>query len=194
MLPRRCSLLLFLGVLVGGFSILPGWVAPPRNATADGSWQNHPALAAPDGQSHRGDKMVAAEISDPRVLAELIRRFHQTKPVRLTEQDGKTVVREAEDSEKRQKYFLRSDGLVVGWRDRRTGGDFEKRQEYFLRLLDYYWFSKPRLLGMTWAEVDHVFGPLGPVAKRADISVGRDTLCLWFKDGKCSGAYYAIGY
>ena len=168
MLPSRCSLLLFLGMLVGGFSLLPGNVGSPRTATADVSWKNHPALAEPDGRSHRGDKTVAADISDPRVLAELIRRFHRTKALSLVEQDGKTVVRGAQD--------------------------FEKRQEYLLRLLDYYWFSKPRLLGMTWAEVDHVFGPLGPAAERAYISAGRDTLCLWFKNGRVSGAFYAMGY
>lgn len=35
MLPSRCSLLLFLGVLVGGFSLLPRQVGSPRTATAD---------------------------------------------------------------------------------------------------------------------------------------------------------------
>jgi hypothetical protein len=72
--------------------------------------------------------------------------------------------------------------------------DFEKRQEYFLRLLDYYWFSKPRLVGMTRAEVEQVFGRLGADSERAFISAGRDTLCLWFKDGRVSGAFYAMGY
>ncbi|HEY7427975.1 MAG TPA: hypothetical protein VH682_27325 [Gemmataceae bacterium] len=164
----RCSLLLWLGLLVGGFSLLPSQACIHRNNILDGNWKNHPVLAEPDGQSHRGGKMVAADINDPRVLAELIRRFRQTTPLELVEQGDTIDVRGAED--------------------------FEKRQEFFLRLLDYYWFSKPRLIGMTWVEVDKIFGPLGPVAKGASISAGRDTLYLWFKEGRVHGAYYAMGY
>jgi hypothetical protein len=152
---------------MGGFSLLPAQTNIRPNTTED-SWKEHPALAEPDGQSHRGDRMVAADINDPRVLAELIRRFRQTKPLELVEQGDNIDVRGTED--------------------------FEKRQEYLLRLLDYYWFSKPRLIGMTWAEVDKIFGPLGPVAKAASISAGRDTFYLWFKEGRVSDAYYAMGY
>jgi hypothetical protein len=112
--------------------------------------------------------MVAAAIDDPRILLELSRRFRRTEPLRLVRQGGETTVAGAED--------------------------FEMRQEYLLRLLDYYWFSKPRLVGMTREEVEGVFGPLGPVAGRASISAGRDTLCLWFKGGRVSDAFYAMGY
>src|SRR5438874_1807050 len=112
----RWSLLLLLGVLAGGFSLRPTQGSSPRAGTDD-DWKNHPALAEPDGQSHRGDTTVAADIDDPRVLAELVRRFRQTEPLRLASRGGRTVVRGA--------------------------GDFEKRQEYLLRLLDYYWFGKP---------------------------------------------------
>src|SRR5262249_25079388 len=132
------------------------------------AWKNHPALAEPDGRSHRGDKMVASEINDPRILLELSRRYRQTQPLQLVQQGGKTIVRGAED--------------------------FERRQEYFLRLLDYHWLSKPRLIGMTWAEIEGIFGPLGPKAERADISAGRDSLCLWFKEGRVINAYYAMGF
>lgn len=165
MLSSRHSLLLYLGVLVGGFSLLP---RHENDSRADNGWRGHPALAEPDGRSHRGDKMVAAEINDRRVLEELVPRFRQTEPLRLVNQNGETVVR--------------------------GGGDFEKRQEYLLRLLDYFWFSKPRLTGMTWAEVDRIFGPLGPMAEQASVSAGRDMFWIWFKDGRVSGAFYAIGY
>jgi hypothetical protein len=162
--PSRFSLLLLLGVLAGGFALRPTQGSGPRPGPADDRWKNHPALAEPDGHSHRGDKMVAADIDDPRVLAELARRFKQTEPLRVT------------------RAGVRGDA------------DFERRQEYLLRLLDHYWFAKPRLLGMTWAEVDAVFGPLGPPAGRASVSAGRDTLYLWFAGGRVSGAYYAMGY
>jgi hypothetical protein len=168
MYSSRCSLLLFVGILIGAFSLLPAQKYVCRSGTTDDSWKNHPALAEPDGQSHRGDKMVAADINDPRVLAELSRRFRETKPLQLVEQGGKTIVRGAED--------------------------FEKRQEYLLRLLDYYWFSRPRIVGKTWAEVESIFGPLGPRTERAQISAGRDTLYLSFKDGRVSDGYYAMGY
>jgi hypothetical protein len=165
MFVARCSLLLFLGVVAAGFAVLPPREDVRRPRPADDKWKSHPALAEPDGRSHRGDQMVAADVGDPRVLAELSRRFRQTQPLQLTPQGA---VRGAED--------------------------FERRQEYLLRLLDYYWFSKPRLVGMTRAEVEAIFGPLGRDTKRADIPAGRDVLHLWFREGRVSGAFYAMGY
>ena len=139
-----------------------------QDAKDDDSWKKHPALAEPDGTSHRGGKMVAAEIKDPRVLKELGRRFRETKMLRVVEKDGKRITEGTED--------------------------FEKRQEYLLRLLDHLWFSKQRIVGMKRTEVEEIFGPLGDNPDRAFVSGGRDTLCLWFKDGRVSGAYYAMGY
>jgi hypothetical protein len=160
----RRSLLLFLGVVVAAFAILPSQEKVQRHLLAEG-WMHHPALAEPDGRSHRCDRMVAADIQDSRVLAELSSRFRQTEPMQLT-----------------------PDGEIRGTRD------FERRQEYLLRLLDYYWFGKPRLIGMSRAEVEAIFGPVGEDAKRAKIPAGRNTLHLWFKDGRVSGAFYAMGY
>jgi hypothetical protein len=168
MLSSRCSLVLLLGVVTGGLLVLPRQAGVLRNVPGDEGWKDHPALAEPDGRSHRGDRMVAAGIDDPRVLLELSRRFRRTEPLRLVRRGGETTVSGAED--------------------------FERRQEYLLRLLDYYWFSKPRLVGMTRAEVEVVFGPLGAVAGRASISAGRDALCLWFKGGRVTSAFYAMGY
>lgn len=155
MYSARCSLLIFLGMVAAGFAVLPSPEGVRRRHPADDKWKNHPALAEPNGRSHRGDKMVAANVEDPRVLDELSRRFRQTK---LQDED------------------------------------FGRQQEYFLRLLDYYWFSKPRLVGMNRAEVEEIFGPLGRDPERADISAGRDVLCLWFKNGRVSDAFYAMGY
>jgi hypothetical protein len=73
-------------------------------------------------------------------------------------------------------------------------GDFERRQEYLLRLLDHYWFSAPRLAGMSRAEVAGIFGPLGGDLGRAVVSAGRDTFCLRFEGGRVSGAFYVMGY
>jgi hypothetical protein len=165
----RCSLVLFITALVNCFAFMPlqrtvGQGAPPN----DDDWKKHPALAEPDGESHRGDKMIAAEIKDPRVLIELSRRFREAKPLRIVEKDGKEV--------------------VVGAKD------FEKRQEYLLRLLDYYWFSKQRLVGMTRVEVEQIFGPLGADPERVFIFAGRDTFCIRFKDRRVSEAFYSMGY
>ncbi|MCZ7647193.1 MAG: hypothetical protein M5U26_18380 [Planctomycetota bacterium] len=134
----------------------------------DDAWKKHPALAEPDGGSGRGGKMVAADIKDPRILKELSRRFRATRPMRIEEKDGKTRVVGAED--------------------------FERRQEYLLRLLDYYWFSQERLKGMTRAEVEEIFGPLGGNGASASIHAGRDTFYIAFEDGRVSHAFYAMGY
>jgi hypothetical protein len=139
-----------------------------RNNPVDEEWKNHPALEEPDGRSHRGDKMVAADIDDPRILLELSRRFRQTKPLQLVQQSDKPTVQ--------------------GF------GNFERRQEYLLRLLDYYWFSKPRVLGMTGAQVEGIFGPLESKDGRDCISGGRDTVYFSFKNGRVSYVFYAMGY
>ncbi len=149
MFVARRSLLLFLGAVTGGLAVLPPQGDVRGRRPADDGWEGHPALAEPDGRSRRGDKAVAADAGDPRVLAELSRRFRQTKPLQLTPQG-----------------------------DVRGAEDFERRQEYLLRLLDYYWFSKPRLVGMTRVEVEAIFGPLGHDTQRADIPDGRDLLHL----------------
>jgi hypothetical protein len=162
--------LLLFALVVSGYSLLPTGSTVIRNALVNESWKLHPALAEPDGRSHRGDKLVADQIADRRVLAELIRRFRQTKPLCLAERDGQT--------------------LLLGT------NDFERRQEYFLRLLDYFWVSKNRLVGMTRAEVEAIFGPLTycPVMEGVFLSAGRDSLIIYFADGKVSSAYYAMGY
>jgi hypothetical protein len=148
--------------------IFATWYFCSFHGSPDESWRNHPALLEPDGLSHRGNKMVAAAVQDPRVLTELSRRFRQTRPVRVVQQGEETTVLATED--------------------------FERRQEYLLRLLDYYWFSKPRLVGMTRAEVVGIFGPLGEDPERAVISAGRDILSLYFKEGRLVSAFYAMGY
>jgi hypothetical protein len=167
MLARGRAVLLFLAFVLGLRFCLSAVTAQAERVT-DESWRLHPALAEPDGESHRGDKMVAAEVKDPRVLKELSRRFCAAKPLRLVEKDGRVTVCGAED--------------------------FERRQEYLLRLLDHYWFSKRRLVGMTRAEVEQVFGPLGADPERPEIAGGRDIFCIWFKDGRVSGAFYSMGY
>lgn len=165
MFSARCSLLFFLAVVAGGFAVLPSQENGRRSRLVYDKWNSHPALAEPDGRSHRGDKMVAADIEDPPIVVELGRRFRQTNPLQFTPQ-----------------------GRIKG------AEDFERREEYFLRLLDYYWFSKPRLVGMTRAEVEMIFGPLGGDTEQAGISAGRDALYLWFKGGRVSDAFYAMGY
>ncbi|MEQ8787507.1 MAG: hypothetical protein RIC55_14480 [Pirellulaceae bacterium] len=152
MISERHGLAAFL--LVAAISLCCRPALHGQDAKDDDSWKKHPALAEPDGRSHRGDKMVAAEIEDPRVLKELSRRFRATR-----------------------KGFE----------------DFELRQEYLLRLLDYYYFSKRRIVGMKRTEVEEIFGPLGGGPDRAFVSGGRDRFVLWFKDGRVSGAYYAMG-
>ena len=65
---------------------------------------DHPALAVPDGESHRGGPMVGADIDDPRVLDELSRRYRTEK-----------------DFERKQEYFLRLLDHYLFSRDRLTG-------------------------------------------------------------------------
>jgi hypothetical protein len=155
-------------MVMGGFLVLSPQGSTRRNGLVAEEWTNHRALSEPDGHSHRGDRMVAADVNDPRIVRELSRRYRQTEPLHLVQQGGETTVRGAED--------------------------FERRQEYLLRLLDYYWFSKPRLVGMRRTEVEGIFGPFRLSGGRASISAGRDTLYLWFKEGRVSGAFYAMGY
>jgi hypothetical protein len=75
-----------------------------------------------------------------------------------------------------------------------------------------YSFSKDRLTGLTLAEVERIFGPgrpafpeakveqnLGPgeVASRSDRLAwygGRDSLLVWFKDGRAYGPVYVMGF
>ena len=136
-------------------------------------WRQHPALAEPDGRSGRGGKMVVANIRDPRVLAELSRRFLQTTALGFT-----------------------ADGKLTGV------GDFERRQEYLLRLLDHYYFSdNTRLVGKTPAQVERIFGPGGDrlaAETQASASMswpaGRDTFIVYFEKGIAKGAFYAMGY
>jgi hypothetical protein len=141
------------------------WAKP---APSRRDWRLHPALAEPDGRSHRGDRMAAANVDDPRVLAELSRRFRATEPLRLTRRGQDPTIRGA--------------------------GDFERRQEYFLRLLDHYWFSKQRLVGMDRRAVVRIFGPLGDRPDRGQVSAGRDTLYLSFANGRVTGGFYSMGY
>jgi hypothetical protein len=164
MLSSRGSLVLFSAIAFAGFLVLRSVVSGLGHDQQNESWRNHPVLLEPDGYSHRGGKMVAPEIKDERILAELSRRYKATRPLRIT-----------------------NDGM--------TGAeDFERRQEYLLRLLDYYWFSEKRLVGMTRAEVERIFGPVETELDRAYVRGGRDALCLWFKEGRVTGAYYAMGY
>jgi hypothetical protein len=156
--------MLFFAIVFGGSLLVRSQGNALGQKQADDSWKTHPALAEPDGKSHRGDQMVAADMKDQRVLDELSRRYKATQGLRVT-----------------------PDGIS-------GGEDFEKRQEYLLRLLDHYWFSDKRLLGMTRAQVEKIFGPLGNDPARAYISGGRDTMCFWFHDGRLFGAFYAIGY
>jgi hypothetical protein len=112
--------------------------------------------------------MVAASIEDPRILAELSRRFRLTKPLQFVGHGNAAALVGAED--------------------------FERRQEYLLRLLDYYWFDQERLRGMTRREVEAIFGSLGSDLQRASVSGGRDTFTIWFQQGRVSGAYHTMGY
>lgn len=164
MLSSRCSSLFFFAIVFSGFFSLRSQEFAIGQKQADDSWKNHPALAEPDGTSHRGDKMVAADIKDERVLDELSRRYKATK-----------------------RFRINPDGIS-------GADDFERRQEYLLRLLDHYWFSKERLVGMTRAQVENIFGPLGGDPARAYISAGRDIMCLRFHEGRLVGACYVMGY
>lgn len=135
---------------------------------ADESWKSHPALAIPDGRSHRGEPMLGADIKDPRVLVELSRRFRETDRFLLVKVGDEWIFRGAEH--------------------------FEKRQEYLLRLLDHYLFSKQRLTGMTRAEIESIFGPLYWTSDRASVSAGRDTLTMSFVNDRVVDAIYSMGY
>jgi hypothetical protein len=83
-------------------------------------------------------------------------------------------------------------------RFRDTGtDDFERRQEYLLRLLDYYYFDDPnRLVGKAPMEVERIFGPgeRGVIPDTLEWSGGRDTFVVYFKKGRATGAWYAVGY
>ena len=69
--------------------------------------------------------------------------------------------------------------------------NFEIRQEYLLRLLDYLWFDKQRIIGMSRIEVEQIFGHLNG----SSVSGGRDCFFLDFDErGRVSGAFYAMGY
>jgi hypothetical protein len=81
--------------------------------------------------------------------------------------------------------------------------DFESRQEYFLRLLDYFWFSEHRFIGMKRSEVEQIFGTGSPALTSANQrpqvtrlhwSGGRDTILVSFEGDIATGAFYAIGY
>lgn len=119
-----------------------------------------PALQPPDGKSHRGDKMVGDQLTDPKDIAALGKLYREAK-------------------------------------------DFEIRQEYFLRLLDYFWFSKERLIGMKQTDIEEVFGPgkaekyfhdQTPNITSLLWSGGRDYIQVSFKDGKATGAAYVMGF
>ena len=84
-----------------------------------------------------------------------------------------------------------------------TTKEFEVRQEYFLRLLDYFWFSKRRIIGMKRTDIESVFGkghpqPIrdskNPTSTRLAWSGGRDSILIWFENDTATGAFYAMGY
>jgi len=138
-----------------------------------GDWRSHPALAEPDGKSHRnGRVLVGDKITDPRVLTELSRRFRATKELAFNKV-GDDWELEGEE-------------------------DFEIRQEYFLRLLDYYWFSKDRLTGMTRDKIESIFGPggLDPGQKSGRLiwSAGRDELIADIENNRVVDAQYVMGF
>jgi len=83
----------------------------------------HPALLPPDGQSHRGDKLVGHTLKGSEDLLALGKLYQDAKRSEL-------------------------------------------RQEYFLRLLDYYWFSEQRLIGMKRSDIEKVFGAGRPAPVR----------------------------
>lgn len=151
-------------------------LAAERVGAADEAWRQHPALADPDDRSHRGGKMVAADIDDPRVLVELSRRF------------------KAADAADRSED-------TRGWLHK--GRNFQLRQEYLLRLLDYYHFSQDRLTGKTKTEVEAIFGPGNRLKFGADPAeqddmlawqAGRDTFIVYLDGQRVTGTYYAMGY
>ena len=155
----------FLAVVFGGFLLLRSQGNALDQKQDDDSWKNHPALAEPDGKSHRGDKMVAADIKDQRVLNELGRRYKATKRLRVN-----------------------PDGIS-------GAEDFEKRQEYLLRLLDHYWFSEQRIVGMTRARKSRQ--SLVRLATMRSVLTSREVeirFAFGFMTVASSYAFYAMGY
>ena len=99
---RRTLLICLAGLLTSLLSLPASHGNHPfrlgtRQEATDDRLLRHPALAEPDGVSHRGDRMVAANISDARIVAELSRRFRATRP---------TLAGQGE-FERRQEYLLR---------------------------------------------------------------------------------------
>jgi hypothetical protein len=178
----RLSLISFSSILGCGLYLASGWMNSEQlgHWNPDGGglkerksdWRSHPALAEPDGQSHRHGRMLGDKINDPRVLDELSRRFRATRELR----------------------FVKSGDA---WK-LEGGGDFEYRQEYFLRLLDYYWFSKDRLTGMTRHKIESIFGPGGlersQRSGRLSWSAGRDMLIADIENNRVVDAQYVMGY
>ena len=81
--------------------------------------------------------------------------------------------------------------------------DLESRQEYFLRLLDYFEFSKPRLVGMKRTDIEAVFGAgkqdrlqddENPKATVLQWRGGRDYLSITFVGEIATKADYVMGY
>ena len=88
-------------LLLATTAIAAGCASHDRSAP---SGPPHPALAIPDGKSHRGGREIAADLEDPAVLAELGRRYRVEK-----------------DFERRQEYFLRLLDHFLFSRDRLSG-------------------------------------------------------------------------
>jgi hypothetical protein len=178
--PARLTLLSFTLILGCGLYLVLNSIDPRQRNPDDsdlkvreGDWRSHPALTVPDGRSHRHGKILVGDnVNDPRVLAELSRRFRATKELAF---------------------------IKVGndWK-LRGEQDFEIRQEYFLRLLDHYWFSKDRLTGMTRQQIESLFGPggLDPGRRsgRLQWSAGRDMLLADIENNRVLGAQYVMGY
>jgi len=127
----------------------------------------HGVLLPPDGKSHRGDKMVGDKATAEE-LKELSERY-------------KTLTMKMANA-----------GQVMN-----AMPYFENQQEYFLRLLDYYLFSKNRLVGMTRREIEDIFGsrqaedgPRFSLTWRG----GRDTLKAVFENGRVKTAMYSMGF
>ena len=174
MFVRRSTVLLWAIVVTGGLYSVPdtncspqapeeGWLKHP---VFDDHWLQHPALMEPDGISRRGGKMVADDVRDPRIIAELSRRFRATQAMGFVNQQWTGT------------------------------DDFERRQEYLLRLLDFYHFSANRLAGMSRAKVQEIFGAGDrcPPGNRLSWSAGRDVFVVWFRKGRVAGSYYVMGY
>lgn len=116
----------------------------------DENWRNHPALDDSVWRGRVGEMHVAADIQDPRIIAEISRRYR-----------------------------------------------LQRQEKYFERLVQHYWNDneQPRLLGMTRAEVENIFGPISESGTHFWIDGGgRDGLQVWFKEGRVTGAYHVMGY